>query len=59
MTAKAPMPVRTVNLVMPGKHGTIQREVGPEAWDVRFHSKRDPSIGQFVGFHTSELEVLE
>ena len=44
---------------MVGKHGTIQRKVGPEAWDVRFPSKRDPSIGQFVGFHTSELEVLE
>ena len=43
---------------MVGKHGTIQRKLGPEAWDVRFPSKRDPNIGQFVGFHTSELEVL-
>lgn len=45
-----------------GKTGTIQRQVGPEAWDVLFTAKvAKPITGkaaaEFQSFHVSELEV--
>lgn len=40
-----------------GKHGTIARQVGPEAWDVAIpRAKRGVPV--FVAFHSSELEVV-
>lgn len=40
-----------------GKEGTIERQMGPEAWDVAIpRAKR--SVPVFVAFHSTELEVL-
>lgn len=40
-----------------GKEGAIERQMGPEAWDVAIpRAKR--SVPVFVAFHSSELEVL-
>lgn len=40
-----------------GKEGTIERQVGPEAWDVALPRPKR-SVPVFVAFHASELEVL-
>lgn len=45
-----------------GKTGTVQRQVGPEAWDVCFTAKvarpiTGKNVGEFQSFHVTELEV--
>ncbi len=45
------------------KTGTVQRRVGPEAWDVAFPAKvARPITGKLMGhiqsFHVTELKVL-
>lgn len=40
-----------------GQQGHIDRQVGPEAWDVRFEGKLR-KVPQWVCFHASELEVV-
>lgn len=45
-----------------GKTGTVQRQVGPQAWDVCFTAKvarpiTGKNVGEFQSFHVSELEV--
>lgn len=40
-----------------GQQGVIDKQVGPEAWDVRFEGKHR-KVPQWVCFHASELEVL-
>lgn len=40
-----------------GKQGTVQRQVGSEAWDVAIPREKR-SVPVFVCFHASELEVV-
>lgn len=40
-----------------GKEGTIERQIGPEAWDVALPRPKR-SVPVFVAFHASELEVV-
>lgn len=40
-----------------GKVGTIERKVGPDAWDVAIPREKR-SVPLFVAFHSTELEVL-
>lgn len=40
-----------------GKVGTIERKVGPDAWDVAIPREKR-SVPVFVAFHSTELEVL-
>lgn len=45
-----------------GKTGTVQHQVGPEAWDVLFTAKvakpvTGKAVAEFQSFHVSELEV--
>ena len=47
-----------------GKTGTVERQVGPEAWDVCFTPMvAKPVTGkaamEFQSFHVTELEVIE
>lgn len=47
-----------------GKEGTVQRQIGGEAWDVCFTAKvarpiTGKAVGEFQSFHVSELEVME
>ena len=41
-----------------GKTGTIERQVGPEAWDVALPREKR-SVPMFVVFHASDLELVE
>jgi ParB/RepB/Spo0J family partition protein len=40
-----------------GKEGTIERKVGPEAWDVAIPREKR-GVPLFVAFHSRELEVV-
>lgn len=40
-----------------GKVGTIERKVGPDAWDVAIPREKR-SVPLFVAFHSTELEVV-
>lgn len=40
-----------------GKTGTVQRQIGPDAWDVSIPREKR-SVPLFVCFHTTELEVV-
>lgn len=40
-----------------GKVGTIERKIGPDAWDVAIPREKR-SVPVFVAFHSTELEVL-
>ena len=45
-----------------GKTGTVQHQVGPEAWDVLFTAKvakpvTGKAVAEYQSFHFSELEV--
>lgn len=45
-----------------GKTGTVQRQVGPQAWDVCFTAKvarpiTGKNVGEFQSFHVTEMEV--
>lgn len=40
-----------------GKVGTIERKVGPDAWDVAIPREKR-SVPVFVAFHSTELEVV-
>ena len=47
-----------------GKTGTVQRQVGPQAWDVCFTAKvarpiTGKNVGEFQSFHVTEMEVEE
>lgn len=41
-----------------GQEGVIDRQTGPEAWDVRFAGTKSRAVPQRVCYHVSELEVV-
>lgn len=47
-----------------GKTGTVQRQIGPQAWDVCFTAKvarpiTGKNVGELQSFHVTDLEVEE